>query len=147
MNFKKPHFYLWIISLLVLLIGFISLGNDTTIDLNIHDSYYVIPSVYISLIISVIYFMLGTGYWLFIKMKRNLFQKLTYFHLIISVGSFVFYWMLILYHKIFISKQEELFNDGNFVNKFIMIVFFLNLVAQPLYILNLISSLFRNKKV
>lgn len=58
----KIHYFFWIISLIILLIGLYDMNG--TLDINFHDTYFVIPHFDIAVILCVIYFIYGFGYWL-----------------------------------------------------------------------------------
>ena len=86
----KVYHYFWITSAIILIIGFWRQNSsDTSLDLNFHDTYYVITNSDISILLSVCYSLLGIGYWLVQKvLKRKLINYLTLIHCIILFGSF-----------------------------------------------------------
>ncbi|KAF2337832.1 cbb3-type cytochrome c oxidase subunit I [Flavobacterium nitrogenifigens] len=146
-NLKSYH-YFWIVSSIILLIGLSNLKNeDSTIDVNIHDTYYVIEHFLLAEILFFGYLFLGLGYWLVEKiLKKQLISILTRIHTSILIGSFLVYWIVILYTKI-LSKEDDIFNNSyekiniTLMTMFLAIIF----IAQPIYITNILIALFRKK--
>lgn len=83
---KTPHIVFWILIPITLLIGF--LKPDKTLDINIHDTYFVIGLISLAVIISIIFGILGLGYWVIIKLNGRLVNWLTIIHLIITIIGF-----------------------------------------------------------
>jgi hypothetical protein len=83
----KIHYLFWLVSLIILLIGLYDM--DGTLDINVHDTYFVIPHFDIAIILSIIYFIYGFGYWMVQeKFKKRLVKILTLIHSVILIGSF-----------------------------------------------------------
>lgn len=148
--FKKVriYHYFWIVSILILIIGF-SLSEET-IDINIHDTYFVIASLHLTYILSISYFLLGLGYWIVKKVfKRNLIKSLTIIHSVILIGSFFIYWLMFFYYQLKPkNKIFPLLDDGSFEMN-IMIIYssiLILLVAQPIYVINILIACFRKRK-
>jgi hypothetical protein len=142
-NIKVYHLFLGI-ALIVLLIGI--LGKDKTLDVNIHDTYFVASYRDVSIILFFLFFLNGIGYLLLIKtFKKQLIRILTVIHSVIIIGSFIIYWAVVVYYKYFAVKDPfSLFDDQVSENiiltcSAILIVF----IAQPLFIINLLVGLFR----
>ncbi|SHH29471.1 Cytochrome C and Quinol oxidase polypeptide I [Flavobacterium sp. CF108] len=153
MNFQKIKAYhlFWITAAIILLIGIAGINNpDSTLDINVHDTYFVIAHIYIAVVLSLFYFLMGLGYWFIQKVfKKQLIKYLTAIHIVILIGSFIGYWLLMLYFKLFPRDMAfPLFDDYQLVNvvlisQFLLIIF----IATPLYIINLLIALFSKKKV
>lgn len=152
MNIEKIKVYdsFWITAILILIIGFV-LSNDpeSTLDINIHDTYFVIANYHLTILLFTSYFLMGLGYWLVQKLfKKQLLKSLTIIHTVILLGSFIIYWGAFFYGKLFLQNPvfPEFFDDRQLMNiilidEVLLIVF----VATPIYIINLLIGLFRKK--
>lgn len=148
MNFKnvKPYHLFFMVAFLHLIIGVKSFYDDTTFDINLHDTYYVVPSFYSVLILFICYFFQGFCYWIVQKlMKRKLVSWLTVVHTFILIGSFVYYWMFVGYYEFFANPTHPLFDDySEKTNMTLMILTLLIfLIAVPAFIINLMIGVFR----
>jgi heme/copper-type cytochrome/quinol oxidase subunit 1 len=151
MNLRNIKIYnlFWLVALIILVIGLIQTNNeDTTFDINIHDTYYVIAHFYIALFLSLTYYLIGLGYWVVQKaMKRKLINVLTIIHSVILNGSFLVYWLVNGYSKAFFETPFPLFDNHQLINQTLVILSILILfVGQPIYIINLIIGIFKKQK-
>lgn len=146
-NIKAYNLFL-ITSIIILLIGFYrSTDPKSSLDLNVHDTYFVMSNYHCTIILFSLYFLTGLLYWVFEKLpKKQLIKPLTIIHTFIFIGSFVFYWIIILYSNHLKSDPNfPLLNDGNqlinitLVNEFLLIFF----IAIPIFIINLLIGLFK----
>lgn len=152
MNLKKIKVYhlFWIVAVLIILIGIIqSRDPNTSLSINIHDTYYVIGNFDCTVFLSVCYFLMGTSYWLLQKVfKKQLVKFLTFIHSTILIGSFVFYWIIFFYHPQYqVNENFPLYDDYLSVNTVIIIELLLIVfIATPVYIINLLIGIFRKRK-
>jgi heme/copper-type cytochrome/quinol oxidase subunit 1 len=138
----KIHYLFWLVSLIILLIGLYDM--DGTLDINIHDTYFVIPHFDIAVFLSIIYFIYGFGYWLVQeKFKKKLVKILTITHSVILIGSFITYWIVIYYTRLFATNNFPLFDKYETINITLAICTVLCLIAFPIYITNLTIGIFR----
>lgn len=143
-NIKVYHLF-WFVAVIILLIGIFN--PKETLDINIHDTYFVIANLHFAIVLFLFYFFNGFGYWSVQKvLKKNLEKYLTLIHCYILIGSFIFYWLIIIYCKLFLSNPSfPLFDDGGqlinitLICEFILIAF----VALPIFIVNLSIGVFR----
>lgn len=148
MNFKKlkVYHYFWITALLILTLGvyFYNLP-DNTLDINIHDTYFVIEHLHVAILLTLFYFLNGIGYWLVEKVfKKKLFNVLTIIHCIILFGSFISYWLVFIYSKLFLSDPFPLFDNYDLINKTLMLSFLvIFFIGLPIYFINLLIGIFR----
>lgn len=149
MNLKKVKNYhcFWIVSILIVIIGLIkniSVENDV-LDINIHDTYFVISNLDLTLFLSFLYFLNGFGYWIVQKkLKRNLIKSLTIIHSIILIGGFLSYWLVLGYSKLFIKSPFPLFDDYEIINKTLVIIASLIVaIGIPIYSINLMIGIFK----
>lgn len=149
MFFKKIKVYhlFWIVSLLIITIGIIQNSNPfANLDINIHDTYFVMRNIDATVFLFVCYFLMGLGYWLLQKVfKKQLIQFLTVIHSIILIGSFLFYWIIFFLHPPYqINSNFPLYDDYLSVNTVLIIELFLIIfIATPIFIINLLISIFR----
>lgn len=152
MNLQKIKVYhlFWIVSLLIMIIGIVQ-NNDpnATLDINIHDTYFVIRNMDATIFLFVCYFLIGLGYWLIQKiLKKQLVKFLTITHSIILIGSFIFYWIIFFCNPQYqVNSNFPLYDDYVSVNTVLIIEFLLIFfVATPIYIINLLIGIFRKNK-
>ena len=154
MNLNKIKVYhiFWIVALLILIIGFIQNNDDPTanLDINIHDTYYVVRNFDSTIFLFICYFIMGFGYWLVQKVfKKQLVKALTILHSIIFIGSFVIYWIVLLYSKMFLQKPEfpSFLSDYQLINSTLVLeLLVITFIGIPIYIINLLIGLIRKKQ-
>ncbi|MBF4473792.1 cbb3-type cytochrome c oxidase subunit I [Flavobacterium sp. HJJ] len=151
MNLRKIKTYnlFWLVALIILVIGLIQTKNeDTTFDINIHDTYFVIAHFYFALFLSLTYYLIGLGYWVVQKaMKRKLINVLTIIHSVILNGSFLVYWLVIGYSKAFLNTPFPLFDNYQLINQtLVVLTILILLIGQPIYIINLVIGIFKKEK-
>jgi len=149
MNLQKVKVYhlFWITALIILVIG---ISNpESTLDINIHDTYFIIAHFHVAVVFSLLFFLMGLGYWLVQKvLKKQLVKSLTLIHSLIVIGGFVFYWLLMLYIRLFPEDKHDPFpSDLYRVNVIIASEFLLIIcIGIPIYIINLLIGIFRKSK-
>ncbi|RXM43587.1 hypothetical protein [Flavobacterium sp. YO64] len=154
MNLNKIKVYhiFWIVALLILIIGFIQNNDDPTanLDINIHDTYYVVRNFDSTIFLFICYFIMGFGYWLVQKVfRKKLVKALTILHSIIFIGSFVIYWIVLLYSKMFLQKPEfpSFLSDYQLINSTLVLeLLVITFIGIPVYIINLLIGLIRKKQ-
>jgi heme/copper-type cytochrome/quinol oxidase subunit 1 len=141
----KIHYYFYLVSLITLLIG--ATNIDSTLDINIHDTYFIISHFNVAIVLSFVYFIYGFGYWLVReKLKKRLVKILTILHSVFLIGSFLAYWIVIFYSKLFpINKNFPIFDNYQIINITLVICSILCLIALPIYVTNLAIGVFRKQ--
>jgi heme/copper-type cytochrome/quinol oxidase subunit 1 len=144
-NKIKVYHLFWAVAIIVLLIGLIL--NDGTVDINVHDTYFVISYRIVSFALFLFYILNGLGYWSLIKiLKRRPIKPLTIIHSVILIGSFITYWIIIAYTKYSVKNDPLDLYNYQLQNIFSSVTAFLIVfVAEPIYIVNLLVGLFRKK--
>ncbi|TDS15470.1 hypothetical protein DFQ03_2111 [Maribacter caenipelagi] len=142
---EAPHFVFWILIPITILIGL--MGPNKTFYVNIQDIYYVIGLIHVTLIISIIFAVLGFGYWVVIKLNGMLVNKLTLIHSIITIIGF----LIIILIPFFLLNIVPEGSSYDFVTllKFQTIAFWIfSLVVfiQLLYLFNIIIALITKSK-
>ncbi|MBF4471768.1 hypothetical protein [Flavobacterium sp. HJJ] len=141
---KKLRFIIafWIVSLIILIIGLSDMNG--TLDINIHDTYFVIPHFFGAIILSIVYFIYGFGYWLVQEIfKKRLVKILTLLHSVFLIGSFLAYWTVIYYSRLFTVNDFPAFDNYQTINITLVICTILCMIALPIYIINLSIGVFR----
>ena len=129
---KKPYLLLLFTSLSFLIYGFVQKNNiDDTIDINIHDTYFVIAHSYLMWFLSIAFFTFYCIYFTFEKTKFSVNKKLSVIHIYSSIITLIG----ICFPMGFIFPQYLNQFDGS-VNAFIAILSFLFLIAQILLLIN-----------
>lgn len=143
----KAHMYFWITTILIVLAGGVEhlLFGDTTLDINVHDTYIVVGHTHVTILFALIYFILGTAYWVPYKTNLSLSKKLTKAHTVITVLAVPAYYALTAYYAM-LYTPNSLTDGANSLNTGILIIFFTVLLIQPLYLLNIVISLIKLKK-
>jgi heme/copper-type cytochrome/quinol oxidase subunit 1 len=135
---QAPHFMFWILIPIILLIGL--LKPDKTLDINIHETYIIIALLHLAVLTSIIFGILGLGYWVVIKLNRRLVNWLTIIHLIITVISLC----LIILIPFFLPESNQgitsLYFDAQVT---ITLSALVAVCIQSLYLVNIITALIR----
>ncbi|SFC92535.1 hypothetical protein [Flavobacterium phragmitis] len=152
MNLRKIKVYhlFWFIAILILAIGITQNNNPlATMDINIHDTYFVVRNIESTIFLFLCYFLMGLGYWLIQKVfDKQLVQFLTAIHSVLLIGSFIFYWIIFFCNPQYqVNSNFPLYDDYVSVNTVLLIEFLLIIfAATPIYIINLLIGVFRKNK-
>lgn len=145
----KTHHLFLIVSILILLIGmYRNTDPNSILDINIHDTYFVISNYVCTLVLFTTYFLSGLLYWLFEKLpQKQLIKPLTIIHSTILIGSFIIYWLIIfLDDKLFlIDPNFPLLTYKDQVINITLVseLFIITFVGMPIFIINLLIGLLR----
>jgi len=145
----KAQMYFWITAALIIIVGGLLqlISGNSTVDINIKDTYFVIATFHFSLFLAFIYFMLGVCYWTFYKFDFILNRKLTKVHKVITVLGLPAYLLFTMYVK---HRSEEPLSaiTGNYqlYNKILTGVFLTVVIVQFLLPLNIFIGLIKRKK-
>lgn len=141
------HLFL-LVTLLIVIIGIKSYYEDTVLDINIHDTYYVISHFELAIVLSFLYFLQGLGYLIVQKiLKRKLVDWLTIVHTFIMIGSFIYYWLFTGYYRFLAVNSNSLFdNSYQTINITLTILTLLIVcIGVPAYLINLLIGIFRKQ--
>lgn len=136
---NKPHLIFWLSIPLIMLSGFIrSIEN---LDINIHDTYYVFSLFDLNTLISILFAIIGLGYWIMLKANRKLSKWLNLIHIALTFGGILLIWILTqLFRE---SIMEFDFNDN--LTLAIYSIALIAVFGQIIYPINIISGLIKNK--
>lgn len=149
MNLNKIQVYhiFWLVTLLSVVIGITKFNNSSgVVDIPVANMYYVITYFNLSLIIALIYFLLGAGYWIVMKIfSKKLVKPMTIFHSSILIGSFVAYWLVVIYQMLFMEFSPMYLKYRIISETLFGLILLIIVIAQPVYIINLLIGLFSKK--
>ena len=136
---EKPHFLLAIFAVLFLLFGFLSISNDdNTLDINIHDTYFVISHSHVYWFFSLLFLLFYLFYLIFIwiKFPTNSFLKKSHIYtLIVSIAGIVFPYAIFY-------DENQLYQDSFDVNLIITIFGILFVFSFIIFVTHFIIGFF-----
>ncbi|MEO2051016.1 hypothetical protein [Flagellimonas beolgyonensis] len=135
---SKPHILFFGTTALVLLIGLFY--GETEVDLNIHDTYFIIALNQLALLTALYFGIIGLAFWLFHKSKRQLSRWLTFMHLGFTYGGS----LVILILSQFYREDVLEYNFNNTLTMIIMVLLLFIIIAQLMVPINLGYGLIRN---
>ncbi|MEL1245390.1 hypothetical protein AAEO56_14035 [Flavobacterium sp. DGU11] len=137
---SKTFLYFFVAALLLQLIAILKLvflpeTIDTSFDMNIYDTYYVIDEFTLIETVTGVYFLLGLGYWILYRLKRRPNITLSNIHALVTVGGLAFY----LIASPVASFIEDDSYSSYYRNSDTLLILLIPLVAiaQVLYIINI----------
>ncbi|GGW76627.1 hypothetical protein GCM10008085_29740 [Winogradskyella epiphytica] len=142
----KPYRIFWLSIPIIILIGFLS-GTEP-LDINVHDTYYVIEHGIFSILISIIFGIIGFGYWIMQKANRRLSKWLNLTHIVLTIGGLLLIRIILLLFRE--PETETLMSDLNFnenLNIAMFIIALIMIFGQIVYPINIIRGIIikRNK--
>lgn len=136
---EKPHLIFLLAIPIIMLIGVLS--EDAILDINIHDTYYVIAYLYIAILISILFGIIGIGYWIMHKADRKLSKWLNSIHIGLTFGGILVVWILSKFYRTEIIEYE--FNNN--LTLIITLIVLLMIVVQLIFPINIIYGLIKKK--
>lgn len=140
---KFKAYYLLLISSLILLMSGFLVGTET-LDINFHDTYYVITRNHLYWLISILLVLFFLIYLLFDKAKikiGHIFSKVHIFGTLISVLGLLF-----PYSLIFSKAKFPLFDYSLYINLSMTISILVFLMFQILFIIVIFVSIIKKMK-
>lgn len=137
---EKPHLIFLLAIPIIMLIGILS--GDTMLDLNVHDTYYVISYLHLAIIISILFGIIGIGYWIMQKADRKLSKWLNWTHIGLTFGGTLIVWILTKFYRTEIMEYE--FNNN--LTLIITLITLLMIIGQIIFPINIIYGLTKKKK-
>ncbi|MDY0781120.1 hypothetical protein [Tenacibaculum sp. IB213877] len=137
---EKP--YIAFLALIPIIISIGLLNKDKVFDINVHDIYFVITRIHLSIFISFLFLLISLGYWVIVVFKRRLFRWLTIIHLIITYGSLLFIFIISIDIRNQYNPESYDLSDQNMLLTFGVIIF---LFGQIFYSINILLALLRRK--
>ena len=81
---NKPYKAIWYS--ILFLFGLSIIGWNNTIDIQLHDTYFVIASIHMGVLFSIYLGVIGIIYWLI--RKKKLVDWMTVIHVVITISTF-----------------------------------------------------------
>ncbi|MHA3789874.1 hypothetical protein ACX0HA_16825 [Flavobacterium hauense] len=138
--------YFWAVAVICALLAGVSYisGNDSTFDINVDDTYFVIAHRHLYTLLLILYAVPGLIYWLSRNLK--LVKGLTFIHTIITVGGFIAYFILWATTSAMHNPESLFDNSMELFNIGITIIFLLATAVQPLLLINLTIGLVKRNR-
>lgn len=138
-SLKQNYLHLFLIlSLVIFLIGLLFKSDDTTLDINVHDTYYVIAHFHLYLMVSLFTFIIFGSYFLFQLMRFQLNRKLIRVHFFVYSISIIG----ILFPYSIFYNENDIFNDAyEKVNMIISLFGLLFLFSLLIFIFQILLSI------
>lgn len=139
MIFKKVHALFFLTAIAIFVFRLLFLSPDDVLDINIHDTYFVVDHIISSIIILLSLLLIGLIYYLHYKFKVHLLKSLTLIHTFVTISA------ILIFHVglIFLSPKDYLFNDKFSLYNFLNLTIVLGIILQPIFILNSIFGVFK----
>ena len=64
------------------------------LDINVHDTYFVFSQIDLTILISILFGIIGLGYWIMLKTNRKLSKWLNLIHITLTFGGILLIWIL-----------------------------------------------------
>lgn len=136
-----------------ILLIIISILKKDSLDIAVHDTYYVIPFTIIFLMLAFLFFIFGGIQLLFEKRKKPLNTVISYIHYFTSILCLITFYFLNNQEPKRTYEDYSVYNEFNEspssfdVNSLLAIVFLIGLLAQLLFVINTLISAFKQKQL
>ncbi len=140
---NKPYQIFWFSIPIIILFGLTS--GDNYLDVNLHDTMFVVANSYIAKIFLILFGLIGFGYWLMHKFRYKLSKWLNFIHIVLTIGGFIIIWMLILIFSESNFKYGNLYSNKITRNLFLTILTLIIIIGQLIYLTNIIGGLIRKR--
>lgn len=139
----KNYYVLLLTSFILLMLGFFIVGKKI-LDINIHDTYFIILYSDLYLLFSIIAFFFFTIYFSLDKGKIVLNDAISKIHIFGTLFSIL---VLLFPYSLFENpKNFQLYDSFEYINMLLTISFLLFLIFQLLFIINIFVSLIKKMK-
>lgn len=147
---KKPYYLLLYASLILILVSFLKSDRSTTIDLHLHDTYFVIAHTSIFRLLAIPTFFLWT---LYLLTDKTLYSKiLTWIHVIITILTLILFAWILFFGEGFLNPMPGRYYEFSkwnahsvFNSSMNTIVISMFVWGQIIFVINLIAGLFKRK--
>lgn len=142
-HLSQPFFLFATTAVLILLFGF--LNSQSTLNVNKHDTYFVIASFHVALFLCGIFLLLAIIYYAFLRCKIPLYKGLGITHFLMSIIPVLVIQYIVrapMAHRVYQHMSDEMSNLGK-VNAMISISVLFGIIGQLLFLINIIVTLLR----
>ena len=144
---QKPHNLLLLAALIFVLISFFVSEENGTVDLHLHDTYFIIAHTHVFWLLAI----LSLFSWIIYALtEKILFSKvLTWTHVVITMLTLVLFALVLSFGDRFQPRRYysysiwDSFNDFDGYTKTITITMIILLLGQITFVINLIGGLFK----
>ena len=106
-------------------------------NINVLDTYFVFSQMSFAILISVLFGIIGLGYWIIQKTNRKLSKRLNLIHIMLTFGGIFLIWILAqLFRE---SGMDYAFNNN--LTLAIYSIALITILGQLIYPINLIRGL------
>lgn len=138
---EKPYL-IFILSIPIILFSGFIIG-DKTIDINIYATYYVIECIHLTTLISILFGIIGLGYWIMQKISKKLSKRLNLIHITLTFGGILLIGILTQFFR-------ESIMEYDFNNKLTIVIYLIALISifgQVIYPINILYGLIKKNKI
>lgn len=132
---QKPHPLFLLAIPPLLLAGFLS--GDSTLDINIHDTYFIIARSNLAILVANLFTVYAFSYWLLTKTNRKLSKWLTGIHIVLTFGGILLAMVLALFYK----EDDFLSNLNANLTASITLLVLIIILGQVIFPINVIYAL------
>ncbi|OAD46255.1 hypothetical protein LPB303_03500 [Polaribacter atrinae] len=136
---NKPHLIFLLSIPIIILFGI--LNRNEMLDINVHDTYFVFSQIDLTILISILFGIIGIGYWMMLKANRKLSKWLNLIHITLTFGGILLIWILA-------QLFRESIMEYNFNNNLTFGIYLIALIAifgQLIYPINIISAIIKKR--
>ena len=136
---NKPHLIFLLSIPIIILFGI--LNRNEMLDINVHDTYFVFSQIDLTILISILFSIIGIGYWIMLKANRKLSKWLNLIHITLTFGGILLIWILA-------QLFRESIMEYNFNNNLTFGIYLIALIAifgQLIYPINIISGIIKKR--
>jgi heme/copper-type cytochrome/quinol oxidase subunit 1 len=136
---EKPYLIFWTSIPIIILLGILTKADS--FGFNIHDTYFVIGTNDLIILISILFGIIGLGYWILLKTKRKLSKWLNLIHITLTFGGILLVWIL---SQLFRESIME-YNFNNNLTFGIYLIALIAIFGQLIYPINIICGIIRKR--
>lgn len=142
----RYYIYFFVAALFLQLIALLKIVMDppAELELRLYNESYILNELAVIQTGAIFYFVLGTGYWIFRRLRRKLNYTLCVIHTLITVGGLMFYAFSLLANGIIAGNDYEIYSNYN--ETVIMLLLPLIIIAQTLYAANVFIGINSSNK-
>lgn len=140
MKYNKIHVYFWVIAVFVLVFRVIFFNSDAGIDINVHDTYFVIDNLAVTSVLTTLLFIIGFIYFILYRFKVGLSSNITSIHTFVTIAAV----LISQFGLLFVSSKDLFFDNEFSLYESINLITAIGFMVQPIFILNILFSTIRH---